>query len=398
MEIQNKIRNSAMRHFGDVIAFRRYFHQYPELSKQEKKTADFICNYLDTLDGVSYRRNIAGNGICGFVESSIESDKCIALRADMDALPITETTNLPFKSKNTGIMHACGHDVHMSVLMGAITILSELRNEFEGKVMFIFQPSEEHYPGGAITMLNEEIFEPIKPSRIYALHTTPEMYAGKVGMKEGKYMASTDEIYISVLGKGGHGATPDLNIDPIVAASHIVIALQTLVSRNANPTLPTTFSIGKFIAEGRTNVIPSQVDMECIIRTFDEQWRKQAHKLIHRIVENTARAFGATADVFIDHGYPYVFNDSETTKQVRTWSKEYMGEDNVLDINMRMTAEDFAYFAQRVPACYFRLGTRKKGSPVTNLHTSDFDVDEKCMEYGTGLSAYIAIKSLANTD
>ena len=291
-------------------------------------------------------------------------------------------------------MHACGHDVHMSVLLGAITILSELREQFSGKVMFIFQPSEEHYPGGAITMLNAGIFNNITPSKIFALHTTPEMDTGKIGIKEGKYMASTDEIYIEVRGKGGHGATPELDIDPIVAASHVVIALQTLVSRNANPTMPTTFSVGRFIAEGRTNIIPSKVDLECIIRTFDEDWRKQAHKLIHRIAENTAKAYGATADVFIDHGYPYVYNNPELVKETRTIAKEYLGEENVLDINMRMTAEDFSYFAQKVPACYFRLGTRIAGKPVTNLHTANFDVDERCLEHGMGITAFFAIKGL----
>ena len=242
MKIQEQIKELAKHHFGDVIALRRHLHQYPELSKQEKETANFICNYLGKLQGVSFRRDIAGHGICGFVEGK-PANKCVALRADMDALPICENTNLDFKSKNEGIMHACGHDVHMSVLLGAITILSELREQFFGKVMFIFQPSEEHYPGGAITMLNSGIFNNISPSKIFALHTTPEMDTGKIGIKEGKYMASTDEIYIEVRGKGGHGATPELDIDPIVAASHIVIALQTLVSRNANPTMPTTFSV-----------------------------------------------------------------------------------------------------------------------------------------------------------
>ena len=393
MKIQEQIKELAKHHFGDVIALRRHLHQYPELSKQEKETANFICNYLGKLQSVSFRRDIAGHGICGFVEGK-PANKCVALRADMDALPICENTNLDFKSKNEGVMHACGHDVHMSVLLGAITILSELREQFSGKVMFIFQPSEEHYPGGAITMLNAGIFNNITPSKIFALHTTPEMDTGKIGIKEGKYMASTDEIYIEVRGKGGHGATPELDIDPIVAASHVVIALQTLVSRNANPTMPTSFSVGRFIAEGRTNIIPSKVDLECIIRTFDEDWRKQAHKLIHRIAENTAKAYGATADVFIDHGYPYVYNNPELVKEARTIAKEYLGEENVLDINMRMTAEDFSYFAQKVPACYFRLGTRIAGKPITNLHTANFDVDERCLEYGMGISALFAIKGL----
>lgn len=395
MKIQDKIRDLARHHSNGVIALRRHLHQYPELSKQEVNTANFICNYLDTLERVSYTRDIAGNGICGFVEGRNPQSGCVALRADMDALPICEKTNLPFKSLNEGVMHACGHDVHIAVLLGAITILSEISDDFEGRVMFIFQPSEEHYPGGAITMLNAGIFDQVKPSKIFALHTTPEMETGKIGIREGKYMASTDEIYIEVRGRGGHGATPELNIDPVVAASHIVIALQTIVSRNANPTMPTTFSVGKFIAEGRTNIIPSKVDLECIIRTFDETWRKQAHRLIHRIAEETAKAYGATADVFIDHGYPFVNNNPSLVRSAKQWARDYLGEENVLDIDMRMTAEDFSYFAQRVPACYFRLGTKIAGKPITNLHTAEFDVDERCIEVGMGVATLFAVKGLS---
>lgn len=394
MRIQEIIQKSALHHLDDVIAIRRHLHQHPELSKQEKNTADFICQQLDNIKGVSYQRDIAGHGICGYIVGELPSNNCVALRADMDALPIKEKTNLPFKSLNEGVMHACGHDVHMAILIGTIRILSELREHFGGKVMFIFQPSEEHYPGGAITMLNAGIFKDETPSKIFALHTTPEMETGQIGIKEGKYMASTDEIYIEVRGKGGHGATPELNTDPIVAASHVVLALQTLVSRNANPTMPTTFSVGRFIAEGRTNIIPSKVDLECIIRTFDEDWRKQAHQHIHRIAENTAKAYGAEADVFIDHGYPFVNNDSELVKASKEWAESYIGKENVLDINMRMTAEDFSYFAQRIPACYWRLGTKIKDKQITNLHTANFDVDEQCLEYGMGLSALFAIKGL----
>ena len=394
MEIKNTIKQKAQQHFEGVVAIRRHLHQYPELSKQEKETSEYICSILDTIEGVEYQSNVGGYGVYGFIKGKSTSNNTIALRADMDALPIKESTNLPFASSKEGVMHACGHDVHTAILLGAIKILSELRDEFDGQVMFIFQPSEEHYPGGAITMLNDGIFKNVTPKAIFALHTTPEIEAGKIGIKEGKYMASTDEIYIEVRGKGGHGATPDLNIDPIVAASHIVTALQTLVSRNANPTLPTTFSVGTFLAEGRTNIIPSKAYLECIIRTFDDEWRKQAHKLIHRISENTAKAFGATADVFIDHGYPYLYNNPTLTKQTRTLAQEYLGMENVLDIDMRMTAEDFAYFAKKVPACYFRLGTKKANCEITNLHTSNFDVDEKSMQDAIGLMAYFAIKNL----
>lgn len=394
MGIKDIIKEKAKQHFENVVAIRRHLHQNPELSKQEKETSEYICSILETIEGIEYKSNVGGYGVYGFIKGNKPSNKTIALRADMDALPIKETTKLPFASIKEGVMHACGHDVHTAVLLETIKILSELRDEFGGKVMFIFQPSEEHYPGGAITMINDGIFKDVTPSAIFALHTTPEIEVGKIGIKEGKYMASTDEIYIEVRGKGGHGATPDLNIDPIVATSHIVIALQTLVSRNANPTLPTTFSVGTFLAEGRTNIIPSKVYLECIIRTFDNDWRKQAHKLIHRISEETAQAFGATADVFIDHGYPYLYNDPKLTRATRILAQEYLGEKNVLDIDMRMTAEDFAYFAQKIPATYFRLGTKKENCEITNLHTSNFDVDEKSMQEAIGLMTYLAIENL----
>ena len=309
----------------------------------------------------------------------------------MDALPINEETDLEYKSVNDGVMHACGHDVHMSSLLGAIKIINDLKDKFEGRVMFIFQPSEETYPGGALKMLRDGIFDEVTPSKIFAFHSTPEMYSGYIGMKEGKCMASTDEIYIDIIGRGGHGATPDLNIDPIVAASHVVIALQTIVSRNANPTIPTTFSIGRFIAEGRTNVIPH---MEGIIRTFDEDWRKECHNLIKQIATQTSNAFSAEAKVFIDHGYPYVYNNPELTRYAIELSKEYLGEDKVLDIDARMTAEDFSYFAQKAPSCYFRIGTRKEGKPITNLHTSTLDIDEESIKNAMGILSYFAICSL----
>jgi len=391
--IKEDIKLLAEKFYNEIVEYRRHLHQNPELSTFEQNTANFICSKLDEI-GLKYKKDVGGYGIFGFIEGKNPEKKCVAIRADMDALPIKEETSLPFKSKNEGVMHACGHDVHMSSQLGAIKILNELKDKFEGRVMFIFQPSEEFYPGGALKMLREGIFDEVTPSNIFAYHSTPEIDCGYIGMKEGKCMASTDEIYIDIIGKGGHGATPDLNIDPIVVASHIVIALQTIVSRNASPTIPTTFSIGKFIADGRTNVIPNTVHMEGIIRTFDENWRKECHSLIERISTQTAKAFGAEAKVFIDHGYPYVYNDPSLTQKAIKLSKDYFGEDKVLNLDARMTAEDFSYFSQKAPSCYYRVGTRKKGEPITNLHTSNFDVDEKCLENAMGITAYLAIYSL----
>ncbi|MCK9162950.1 MAG: M20 family metallopeptidase [Bacteroidales bacterium] len=391
--IKEDIKKIAEKYFNEIVEYRRHFHKYPELSNFEENTSKFICSKLDEL-GLEYKNNVGGYGIYGFVEGKNPQKDCVALRADMDALPIKEETDLEFKSVNNGVMHACGHDLHMSSLLGAIKIINELKDKFEGKVMFIFQPSEETYPGGALKMLRDGIFEKITPSKIFAFHSTPEMYSGYIGMKEGKCMASTDEIYIDINGRGGHGATPDLNIDPILAASHVVIALQSIVSRNANPTTPTTFSIGKFIGEGRTNIIPNSVHMEGIIRTFDEDWRKECHRLIENIATQTAKAFSAEAKVFIDHGYPYVYNNPELTKYAFELSKEYLGEDKVLNIDARMTAEDFSYFSQKAPSCYFRVGTRKEGMPITNLHTSVLDIDEEAIKNAMGIMSYFAICSL----
>lgn len=390
----NQIKFKADEYFADNVSIRRHLHKHPELSKKEKETSAFICKELDKLQ-IKYNNNIYGYGIYGFIDGKEPDKRCVALRADMDALPIEEETSLEFKSVNKGVMHACGHDIHITSLLGALRILNGMKDTFTGRIMFIFQPSEEEYPGGAVSMIKNGIFNDIKPDAVLAFHSTPELPCGHVGIREGKMMASTDEIYITVKGKGGHGATPHLDIDPVVAACHVVTALQTIVSRNANPTMPTTFSVGRFIAEGRTNIIPDEVKMDCIIRTFDENWRKQCHSLIKRISENTAAAFGCTADVFIDPGYPFVYNDPQLTQKVTQNIKKYLGEDMVHQADMRMTAEDFAYFGQIIPACYFRIGTHIEGEPVYNLHSSKFNANEEVLRYSSGLEAYLALEFLA---
>jgi len=390
---KTEIKSLVNKYYNEVVSFRRYFHQHPELSKKEKETSHFICNKLDQW-GIKYNNNIYGYGIFGFIEGKDPNKCCIALRTDMDALPIKEKTTLEFKSINEGVMHACGHDMHMSALLGTIKILNEIKNTFSGRIMFIFQPSEEEYPGGAISMIKAGIFNEIKPKAIMAFHCTPELPCGHVALRKGKMMASTDEIYIKIIGKGGHGATPHLDIDPIVAACQVVTALQTIVSRNANPTMPTTFSVGRFIAEGRTNIIPNEVNMDCIIRTFDEQWRKQCHNLIKRISENTAKAFGCKAEVFVDSGYPFVYNNPQLTDFVANSLTKLLGKDKVQEADMRMTAEDFAYFGQVIPACYFRLGTHIEGEDIYNLHSSLFNANEQALLYAMESEIYLALKYL----
>ena len=388
-----KIKQLASDNFEDIVAVRRHLHQYPELSQEEFKTMAFVAERLRDY-GLNPVTGVGKTGVVALIEGRNPSSYCIALRADYDALPLEECTGLPFASENKGVMHACGHDMHTSSLLGAAKILSQLKDSFEGTVMLIFQPSEEKYPGGAFMMLQDGIFDKIKPSEIYSFHCLPEMDCGKIGMRKGKYMASTDELYLTVKGRGGHGGTPNLDIDPIVIESHIIVAMQQIVSRNANPIMPTILSFGKMIGNGRTNIIPDEVKIEGTIRTFDEEWRLDAHRRITRIAQGVAESMGGSCDVFIDFGYPYVFNDDDCTQRTHDNGVEYFGSENVEWLDMRMTAEDFAFFAQKVPACYYRIGVHIPGTPITNLHRPNLMIDEKSIEYAMGFIAYNALKAL----
>jgi len=294
-------------------------------------------------------------------------------------------------------MHACGHDVHISSLLGSAKILNSLSEEFEGTVKLIFQPSEEKYPGGAKVMIEEGVLENPKPDVIFGQHVYPELNAGMVGMKSGKYMASTDEIFITVKGKGGHGAIPQKNIDPVLIASHIIIALQQIVSRNANPAMPTVLSFGRFIAEGQTNVIPDEVKMAGIMRTFDEIWRTEMQIRIKTMAQSLAESMGGKCEVEFDKGYPVLINNEYVTENTRRYAIEFLGEENVINLELRTTAEDFAYFTQKISGCFYRLGIRNVEKGInSNLHTATFDVDESSLETGMGLMAWIAYRELLN--
>ena len=411
MNLIDEIKRLAHAQRDEVIEWRRWMHRHPELSQEEYGTMEFVAERLRSF-GLEPRTGIGRTGCMAMLEGGesksqkVKESKSqkgggrrytVALRADYDALPITECTGLPFASENPGVMHACGHDMHTCSLLGAAKILVQLRERLAGDVMFIFEPSEEMYPGGARMMMDDGLFDEVMPNEIYSFHCLPEMDFGKVGMRKGKYMASTDELYWTVKGLGGHGATPHLSVDPIVVASHIVIALQQVVSRNAAPMMPTVLTIGK-IQEvgGRTNIIPDTVKMEGIIRTFDEKWRLEAHEKIRKISTGVAEAMGAECDLFIDYGYPYVFNDDACTQQVHDNACAYVGEENVEWLDLRMTAEDFAFFAQKIPACYFRIGIHEPGTPFSNLHRPDLMVDERSLELANGLVAYNAIMALKN--
>lgn len=394
--LKEKIRASAIANLKEITSVRRHFHQNPELSRLEFKTSEYIISKLKEY-GITNIKVMAKTGIVALVEGKNPETKTIGLRADMDALPIHEATEVPFKSICDGVMHACGHDVHMASLLGTAKILNELKGEFQGTVKLIFQPSEEKYPGGAIMMINEGVLKNPSPVMMFGQHVLPTLEVGKVGMKPGKYMASTDEIFLTINGKGGHGATPELNIDPVLIASHIIVALQQIVSRNALPTLPSVLSFGRIVGNGRTNIIPDKVIVEGTFRTYDENWRADAHNRITKMAQMIAESMGGSCEVFIDKGYPFLVNDDNSTMKAKQYAIDFLGGENVVDLDMRLTAEDFAYFSQRVPSCFYRLGcmNEKKGI-VANLHSPDFDVDENCLETGMGLMAFITINELNN--
>lgn len=393
-DLKNKIQALSQEYLEEVIGWRRHIHAHPELSMQEYETAAFISLQLKEM-GIPHKTGVAKTGIVAIIEGKNPGKKAVALRADIDALPLQEENQVPYKSLNKGVMHACGHDVHTSSLLGTAKILMAVKDDFEGTVKLFFQPSEEKYPGGAIQMIKEGVMENPRPTHVFGLHVYAELDAGKVGLKTGQYMASTDEIFLTVKGKGGHAAQPMNNIDPVVIAAHIIVALQQIVSRQASPDVPTVLSFGRIIGEGQTNIIPNEVKISGTIRTFDEKWRKEAHQRITKMAQAIAEGMGGKCEVTVNSGYPFVYNDPEITEKAKNWAAEFLGNENVADLPIRMTAEDFSYFANEVPSCFYRIGIRnqEKGI-VSNLHTSTFDVDEKSLQTGMGVMAWIAINSL----
>jgi amidohydrolase len=390
--MKEKIKTLAKKYLNDVIATRRHLHAHPELSYKEFNTSQYVQDKL-TEYGIPFQAGVAGTGITAFIEGKNPKSKLVALRADMDALPIVEQNNVPYKSKNEGVMHACGHDVHTSSLLGAARILNELKTEWEGTVQLIFQPAEEVLPGGASLMIKEGVFAKKLPNSIYGQHVYPELPAGKIGLKPGRYMASTDELYVTVKGKGGHGAKPNRNIDPVLITSHLIVALQQVVSRWANPAMPSVLSFGKVIANGATNIIPNEVKLEGTFRTFDEQWRKEAHVRMTDLATNLVKSMGGEVDFKIEVGYPVLHNDEKLTAEAKQKAIDFLGAENVEDLELRMTAEDFAYYCHHMPACFYRLGTASPNddSKSFSVHHPQFDIDENALEVGMGLMAWMAV-------
>jgi amidohydrolase len=381
--------------FDEVVANRRHLHSHPELSFHEVETSAFVARKLEDM-GLEYRK-MADTGLVVLIKGDQPSDKVVALRADMDALPITEANEVSYKSQNVGVMHACGHDVHTSSLLGTAKILTELKGQFAGTVKLIFQPAEEKLPGGASLMIKEGVLENPKPQAVLGQHVMPFIDAGKVGFRAGKYMASTDELYVTVKGKGGHGAQPQMNVDPVIITAYILTSLQTIVSRFADPKNPSVLSFGKVIANGATNVIPNEVYLEGTFRTMDEKWRGEAHIKMKKMAEGIAESMGGSCEFNIMRGYPFLVNEEKLTASTRAFAEEYLGKENVLDLDIWMAAEDFAYYSQVADSCFYRLGTRNESRGIiSSVHTPTFDVEESALQLSTGLMAYLALEQLGN--
>jgi len=394
MNFIDTIQHKASDLFSEVVNIRRHLHANPELSYEEVKTGKYVADKLQDF-GIPFTHGVAENGVVGIIEGKNPSKKVVALRADMDALPIQEINEIPYKSTVDGVMHACGHDVHTASLLGTAQILNEIKSSLEGSIKLIFQPAEERMPGGASIMIKEGVLENPAPESILGQHVHPPLAAGKIGLKSGIYMASADELYLTVKGKGGHGALPQDCIDPIGISIQILSALQQVVSRKSNPTDPTVLTIGKMIANGATNVIPNEVKMEGTFRAMNETWRMHAHEEMTRIANGIAEAMGGSCEFKIVKGYPCLINHDALTAGTKDRSIGYLGKENVVDLPIRMTAEDFSYYSQKIPACFYRLGTGNKAKGITSpVHTNTFNIDEKSLELSTGLMAWLAVEEL----
>lgn len=373
--------------FEKVRGYREHLHRYPELSYQEVETMKFISKQLKELE-IDHQTGIGGTGVVGIIRASHHpiDMEVVALRADMDALPITEENDVSYKSTVDGVMHACGHDVHTAVLLGAAEILNEIKEELPQPVKLIFQPGEEKNPGGASLMIRDKVLEHPTVKSIYALHVFPDFPVGKTGFKGGLYMASCDEVYITIHGKGGHGATPHQCIDPIVIGAELILNLQTIISRKCDPKIPCVLSFGHFEALGATNVIPSKAILKGTFRTMDESWRAEALQLIEKHAKAIVEGNGGKLEIEISKGYPFLENDEELTKKLKQKAISLLGEENVEDLPIRLTAEDFSFYAQEIPACFFRIGVRNEEQNITfGVHHPRFDIDANALKTGMQL-------------
>ncbi len=386
--LKEKIQQLAKQYAPEFIEVRHHLHAHPELSYQEFETSKFVQQKL-TGWNIPFEVK-ATTGVIGLIKGKNPGKKIIALRADMDALPITEENIIDYKSTNPGVMHACGHDVHTTCLLGAAKILNELKDEWEGTVKLIFQPGEEKNPGGASLLIKEGVLENPKPEKIFALHVHPGLETGRLSFRGGMVMASADELYITIRSKGGHAAAPQFTADTILIASHLVVSLQQIVSRNNSPFNPSVLSITSFQGGNTTNVIPSEVKLMGTFRAMNEEWRFKAHELIKKQTLELVAAMGAEATIHIDVGYPFVFNNEALNDEARKMAETFIGKENVETTELRMGAEDFAYYSHEIPGCFFRIGAGNKAKGITSgVHTPTFNIDESAIEIGMGMMAFL---------
>ncbi|MBI3518582.1 MAG: amidohydrolase [Bacteroidetes bacterium] len=397
-----QIKQLAHQYFDEVVSFRRHIHQHPELSFQEFKTSDYVCAVLNKYN-IAYTKGIVKTGIVAIIEGKNPAKKTLLLRADLDALPIEEKNTVEYKSQNTGVMHACGHDVHTASVLGTAIILNQLKTEFEGTVKIMFQPGEEVLPGGSSLMIKEGVLLNPPVDMAIAQHVFPSMEVGKVGFRSGMYMASTDELHITITGKGGHAAMAAEYNNPLVVAATIIKDIEKQfpfaidaegVARNTQNHIPTVIAFGKMEAKGATNVIPESVYLAGTFRTMDEAWRKEVKEKITHIINTACETYKVKADINIMDGYPFLINDASTTDHCKLAAIDYLGKENVEELPLRMTAEDFAYVTQQVPSCFYRLGTGNAAKGITSgVHTATFDIDEQALKLSTGLMAWMVLSA-----
>lgn len=386
--LANQIKELAQQLSPTFVEVRRHLHAHPELSYQEVQTSAYVQEQLKKI-GIPFQV-MSTTGVVGIIEGKDPGSRILALRADMDALPIEEKNEVSYKSVNTGVMHACGHDVHTSILLGAARILFELRQQWSGTVKLIFQPGEEKNPGGASYMIRDGVLKDPAPQGIIALHVHPGLPCGQLSFRKGRVMASADEIYITIHGRGGHAAAPHLTADTLLIASHLVVSLQQIISRNNNPVTPSVLSICSIQGGHTTNVIPSEVKLMGTFRAMDEKWRYKAHELIKRQTKAIVEGMGAEVDIHIDVGYPAVDNHPAFTEEVWERAAAWLGRENVSETEMRMGAEDFGYYSQQIPGCFFRLGVRNESQGIVHqVHTPLFNIDERAIEIGMGTMALL---------
>jgi hippurate hydrolase len=393
--LQQKIKELAKQYSEEFIGIRQFLHAHPELSYQEYETSQYVQQKLKEYN-IPFEVK-ATTGVIGLIEGKNPASRTVALRGDMDALPITEENNIAYKSTRPGVMHACGHDVHTTCLLGAAKILSETKDEWEGTVKLVFQPGEEKNPGGASLLIKEGVLENPAPQCIFGLHVNPQLEVGKLSFRSGKVMASADELYITIKSKGGHAATPHVTADTILIASHLVVSLQQVISRNRDPFTPSVLTISSFQGGYTTNVIPSEVKLMGTFRALDEAWRFKAHEIIRKHTTELIHAMGAEADVHIDVGYPTVYNNEALHEYAKGLAEEFMGPEKVEETEVRMGAEDFGYYSQKIPGCFFRLGTANKEKGLTSgVHTPTFNIDESAIAIGVGMmSTFGALASFS---